>query len=66
MAPKHDTERGDHNPSDPQSTTSVDRKLVTNKDESIFFETTKNENIIGPCIYITFGLKDDNEESNCR
>ena len=35
MAPKHDTDHGHHNPSDPQSTISVDCKLVTHKDESI-------------------------------
>ena len=43
MAPKHDTDHGHHNPSDPQSTTSIDCKLVTQEDESIPFETMKNE-----------------------
>ena len=44
MAPKHDTGRGHHNPSNPQCTTSVDCKLVTGKDESFPSETMKNEN----------------------
>ena len=43
IAPKHDTGQGYHNPSDPQSTTSVDCKLVTGKDESSSSETIKNE-----------------------
>ena len=43
MATKHDTSRGYHNPSDSQSTTSVDCKLVTGNDESISSETMKNE-----------------------
>ena len=43
MAPKHDTVRGHHNPSNPQSTTSVDCKLVTGMDESISSKTMKNE-----------------------
>ena len=42
MAPKHDTGQEYHNPSDPQSTTSVDCKLVTGKDESFSSETMKN------------------------
>ena len=40
---KHDNGRGDHNPSNPQPTTSVDCKLVTHKDESISSETMKNK-----------------------
>ena len=32
MAPKHDTDHRHHNPSDSQSTTSVDCKLVTHED----------------------------------
>ena len=43
MAPKHDTGQGHHNPSDPQSTKSIDCKLVTGKDESFSSETMKNE-----------------------
>ena len=43
MAPKHDTDHGHHNPSDPQPTTSVDCKFITHKDESIPSETMKNE-----------------------
>ena len=43
MTCKHDTDRGHHNPSNPRSTTSVDCKLVTGKDESFFSETMKNE-----------------------
>ena len=43
MAHKHDTGQGHYNPSNPQSTTSVDCKLVTRKDESISSETMKNE-----------------------
>ena len=35
MAPKHDTDHGNHNPSNPTSNPSVDGKLVINKDESI-------------------------------
>ena len=42
MAPKHDTGRRHHNPSNPRPTTSVDCKLVTGKDGSIFSETIKN------------------------
>ena len=44
MVPKHDTGQGHHNPSNPQSTTSVDCKVVTGKDESFSSETMKNEN----------------------
>ena len=43
MAPKHDTDYGHYNPSDPQPTTSVYCKLVTHKEESIPSETMKNE-----------------------
>ena len=43
MAPKHVTDHGHDNPSNPQPTTSVDCKLVTHKDESIPSETMKNE-----------------------
>ena len=43
MARKHDTGQGYHNPSNPQTTTSVDSKLDTHKDESISSETMKNE-----------------------
>ena len=43
MAPKHDTDHGHHNPSDPQPTTSFDCKLVTHKDESIPSEIMQNE-----------------------
>ena len=45
MTHKHDTDtdRGHHNPSNPQSTTSVDCKLATGKDESFSSETMKNE-----------------------
>ena len=46
MAPKHDTGRGHHNSSDSQPTTSVDCKLVTQKDKLISFETMKNEDTI--------------------
>ena len=42
MAPKYYTGRGHHSPSDPQSTTSIDCKLVTGKDESISSRTMKN------------------------
>ena len=35
MTPKHDTDHEHYNPIDLQSTTSVDYKLITNKDESI-------------------------------
>ena len=43
MACKHDTGQGHHNPSDPKSTTCIDCKLVTGKDESFSSETMKNE-----------------------
>ena len=43
MAQKHDTGQGHHNPSNPQSTTSVDCKLVTGMDESFSSQTMKNE-----------------------
>ena len=43
MAPKHDTGRGHHNPSNPQPNTSFDCKLVTRKDKSISSETIQNE-----------------------
>ena len=43
MTCKHDTGRGHHNPSDPQSTTSVDYKLATGKDASFSSKTMKNE-----------------------
>ena len=42
MTCKHDTGQGHHNPSDPQSTTSVDYKLATRKDESFTSEAVKN------------------------
>ena len=44
MTCKHDTGRGHHNPSDPQSTKSVDCKLATGKDESFSSEAVKNLN----------------------
>ena len=43
MAPIHDISQEDHNPSNPQPTTSVDCKLITHKNESISSETMKNE-----------------------
>ena len=43
MAPKHDTDHGHHNPSDPQSTTLVDCKLVAHKDKSITSVTMQDE-----------------------
>ena len=43
MTQEHDTRRGHHNPSDPQSTTSVDCKLVTHEDESIPSVTMQNK-----------------------
>ena len=43
MAPKHNTGQGHHDPSNPQSTTSADYKLVTGKDISISSKTMKNE-----------------------
>ena len=45
MTRKHDTGRGYHNPSNPQSTTSVDCKLATGKDDSFPSEVVKNGNI---------------------
>ena len=46
MAPKHDTVQGHHNPSNPQSTTSIDCKLATGKDESFSNEAVKNGDTI--------------------
>ena len=43
MICKHDTGQGHHNPSDPQSTTSVDCKLATGKDVSFSSKTMRNE-----------------------
>ena len=43
MAPKDDTDHGYHNLIDPQSTTSIDCKIVTHDDESTPSETMKNE-----------------------
>ena len=43
MTRKHNTVRRHHNPSNLQSTTSVDCELATGKDESFSSETTKNE-----------------------
>ena len=43
MAPKHDNDHGNHNPSDPPSTTFVDCKLITCKDESILSVTMQDE-----------------------
>ena len=45
MTQEHDTRRGHHNPSDPQSNTSVDHTLVIGKDESFSTEAMKNEDI---------------------
>ena len=45
MTHEHDIGRGHHNPSDPQSNTSVDYKLATGKDESCFTEAKKNGDI---------------------
>ena len=45
MTCKHDTGQGHHNPSIPPSTTSVDCKLATGKDESFTFKTLKNEDV---------------------
>ena len=42
---EHDTDRGHHNPSNPQSNTSVDYKLPTDKDESFSPEAMKNGDI---------------------
>ena len=41
MTCKHDTGRGHHNPSNPQSTKSVDCELATGKDESFSSEAVK-------------------------
>ena len=43
MTREHDTGREHHNPSNPQSNTSVDYKLATDKDESFFPEAMKME-----------------------
>ena len=43
MTRKHNTGQGYHNPSNPQSTTSVYCKLATGKDESFFSEAVKIE-----------------------
>ena len=45
MTCKHDTGRGHHNSSNPKSTTSVDCKLATGKDESFSSITMENEGI---------------------
>ena len=45
MTHEHDTRRGHHNPSDPQSNTSVDDKLAVGKDESFSTEAMKNKDI---------------------
>ena len=45
MTQKHDTCRGHHNPSDPQSDTSVEHKLVIGKDESFSTIAMQNEDI---------------------
>ena len=45
MTCKHDTGQGHHNPSDTQSTTSVDCKLATGKDTSFSSEVVKNGGI---------------------
>ena len=45
MTQKHDDSQGHHNPSNPQSTASVDCKLSTVKDESFSSEAVKNEDI---------------------
>ena len=44
MTYKHDTSQGHHNPSDSQSTKSVDCELPTGKDESFSYEAVKNAN----------------------
>ena len=41
----HDTRQGHHNPSDPQSNTSVDHKLIIGKDESFSIKAMQNEDI---------------------
>ena len=43
MAPKHDTDHERHNPSNLQSTTFVDCKLVSQEDEPILSVTMQNE-----------------------
>ena len=43
MAPKHNTDRGQYNPSNPPPTTFVDYKLVTCKDKSIPSMTMQDE-----------------------
>ena len=45
MTHKNDTGQGHHNPSDPQSNTSVDYKLATGKNESFPPEAMKNGDI---------------------
>ena len=45
MIHEHNTRRGHHNPSNSQSNTSVDHKLVIGKDESFSTEAMKNEDI---------------------
>ena len=60
MTHKHDTRRGHHNPSDPQSNTSVDHKLVTGKDESFSTEAMKNEDIIAIMDELTIVIRPPN------
>ena len=48
MTHEHDTGQGHHNPSNPQSNTSVDYKLTTGKDESFSPEVMTNENTTAP------------------
>ena len=43
MTSEHDTGRGHHNPSNPQSNTSIDCKLAIGKDESFISEIMKNK-----------------------
>ena len=45
MTHEHDTGQRHHNPSDPQSNTSVDYKLATGKNESFPLEAMKNGDI---------------------
>ena len=45
MTCKHDNGQGHHNPSNPQSTTFVDCKSATGKDESFSSEAVKNGDI---------------------
>ena len=45
MTHEHDTCGRHHNPSNPQSNTSVDHKLGIGKNESISIEAMKNEDI---------------------